>query len=188
MTSATANKPIIVQSDGTVLLEVDNPLYESARDDLARFAELERSPEHIHTYRITPLSLWNAAASGLDPDAITHVLETFAKYPVPNNVRVDIADYISRYGRVKLIREDTDLILVSDTSELAAELSHHKQLQTYIIETITPSRLRVDSRGRRFPLPCERRRAQASLLLCAITSAMLPRPFTLVAPPAEEAA
>ena len=145
MTSATANKPIIVQSDGTVLLEVDNPLYESARDDLARFAELERSPEHIHTYRITPLSLWNAAASGLDPDAITHVLETFAKYPVPNNVRVDIADYISRYGRVKLIREDTDLILVSDTSELAAELSHHKQLQTYIIETITPSRLRVDS-------------------------------------------
>lgn len=144
MTSSAAHKPIIVQSDGTVLLEVDNPLYESARDHLARFAELEKSPEHIHTYRITPLSLWNAAASGMDPDAITHVLETFAKYPVPNNVRVDIADYISRYGRVKLIREDTDLILVSDTAELAAELSHHKQLQTYIIETITPSRLRVD--------------------------------------------
>ena len=144
MTSGAAHKPIIVQSDGTVLLEVDNPLYESARDHLARFAELEKSPEHIHTYRITPLSLWNAAASGMNPDAITHVLETYAKYPVPNNVRVDIAEYISRYGRVKLIREGTDLILVCDNSELVTELAHHRQLQTYIIETITPSRLRVD--------------------------------------------
>ena len=62
--------PLIVQSDKTVLLEVENPLYEECRDQLARFAELVKSPEHVHTYRITPLSLWNAAAAGLTAEQI----------------------------------------------------------------------------------------------------------------------
>jgi len=68
--AANPLNPMVVQSDRTVLLEVDNPSYQEARDALARFAELEKSPEHIHTYRLSPLSLWNAAASGLDADAI----------------------------------------------------------------------------------------------------------------------
>ena len=97
--------PLIVQGDHTVLLEVDNPLYEEARDALARFAELEKSPEHIHTYRITPLSLWNAAAAGLTAEQIVAALERFSKYDLPGNVRVDIRDYVARYGRLKLVQE-----------------------------------------------------------------------------------
>lgn len=143
MSNASGN-PIIVQSDKSVLLEVDNPLYEAARDQLARFAELEKSPEYIHTYRITPLSLWNAAAAGLSAGAIIDALVTYSKYPLPDNVRVDIVDYISRYGRVKLIREDSYLFLVSDDAALMAELSHHKRLKPYILEQIGPLRLRVD--------------------------------------------
>src|SRR5258708_18362698 len=97
--SYTPANPIIVQSDKSVLLEVNNPLYEVARDALARFAELEKSPEHIHTYRITPLSLWNAAAAGLAAASIVRALERFGKYELPGNVRADIVDALARYGR-----------------------------------------------------------------------------------------
>jgi DNA excision repair protein ERCC-3 len=96
--SYNAQNPIIVQGDKSVLLEVDNDLYQSARDVLARFAELEKSPEYVHTYRITPLSLWNAASSGLSAETILQGLERYSKYPVPGNVRVDVVDYISRYA------------------------------------------------------------------------------------------
>src|SRR5512133_381456 len=98
--------PLIVQSDKTALLEVDNPQYVAARDSLARFAELEKSPEHIHTYRITPLSLWNAASTGLRADDIVSQLAAFAKYDLPGNVVRDIEDYVGRYGLVKLVREE----------------------------------------------------------------------------------
>jgi DNA excision repair protein ERCC-3 len=142
--TGTSGNPIIVQTDKTVLLEVDNPLYEAARDELARFAELERSPEYIHTYRITPLSLWNAAAAGLAALTIIDALKTYSKYPLPENVQVDIADYVSRYGRVKLVREGTRLALVSDDAALMAELAHHKRLAPYILEKVGPLHLRVD--------------------------------------------
>jgi DNA excision repair protein ERCC-3 len=124
---------VIVQSDRTVLLEVNNPLYPEARDALARFAELEKSPEHIHTYRITPLSLWNAAASGLGAEAILDALARFGKYELPANVRTDIVDYVGRYGRLKLVREGPDLILQSDDEPLIAEIAHHKRLATFIL-------------------------------------------------------
>jgi len=101
--------PVIVQSDRSILLEVDNALYTEARDALARFAELVKSPEHIHTYRITPLSLWNAAAAGLNADEIIAALVRYGKYELPSNVRIDIADYVSRYGRLKLTREGDQL-------------------------------------------------------------------------------
>ena len=91
--------PLIVQSDHTVLMEVDGPLYPAARDGLAAFAELVKSPEHIHTYRVTPLSIWNAAAAGHGPAEMAETLTKFAKYPVPQNVLRDIEDYASRYGR-----------------------------------------------------------------------------------------
>ena len=77
------DNPLIVQADKTVLLEVNNDHYETARDALARFAELEKSPEHIHTYRITPLSLWNAAAAGESGEAIVEVLSAYGKYDLP---------------------------------------------------------------------------------------------------------
>ncbi|HEX2913443.1 MAG TPA: helicase-associated domain-containing protein, partial [Chloroflexia bacterium] len=84
--------PLIIQSDKSVLLEVNNPLYETARDELSRFAELEKSPEYIHTYRITPLSLWNAAAAGVGAEVITETLSRFSKFPVPGNILTDIKD------------------------------------------------------------------------------------------------
>src|SRR5438270_510062 len=96
--------PLIVQGDRTVLLEVDNPRYAEARDSLAPFAELEKSPEHIHTYRLTPLSLWNAAAAGHNADAMIDVLRRYSKFPLPTNIAADLADIVSRFGRVKLER------------------------------------------------------------------------------------
>src|SRR5687768_6254849 len=103
--------PLIVQGDRTVLVEVDNPRYAAARDALAPFAELEKSPEHIHTYRITPLSLWNAAAAGLTADAMVDVLRQFSKFPVPANLATDVAEQVGRYGRVKLVRHGDGLAL-----------------------------------------------------------------------------
>ncbi len=142
--SAASRNPMIVQSDRTVLLEVDNPLYEAARDQLARFAELEKSPEYVHTYRITPLSLWNAAAADMSAQSILQILETYSKYPLPDNVRVDILDYISRHGRVKLIKSGQDLLLVCDDAVLMTELSRQRRLQPYVLEQIGPLSLRVD--------------------------------------------
>jgi DNA excision repair protein ERCC-3 len=138
------NNPIIVQGDKSVLLEVDNDLYEEARDVLSRFAELEKSPEYVHTYRITPLSLWNAASAGLAADAILDGLERYSKYPLPGNVRVDIADFISRYGRVKLAWRGNDLVLFSDDRAIIAELARHKQLAPYVIAPIDTLELKMD--------------------------------------------
>jgi len=145
--SLSAN-PLIVQSDRTVLVEVDNPRYELARDQLSRFAELEKSPEYVHSYRITPLSLWNAAAAGLDAGAIIASLQDLAKYPVPDNVSRDISDYVARYGRVKLVREDSCLYLVADDLAIMSELSHQKRLLPYLLESVSPLKLRVDPRRR----------------------------------------
>jgi len=155
--------PLIIQSDKTVLVEVDNGRYVDARDALARFAELEKSPEHIHTYRITPLSLWNAAAAGMTADDVTGALYEYTKYDVPGNVTVDIADFISRYGRLKLVRRDADLLLVSDEPLLITEVAHHKTLKSFVIEQVDPTRLKIDpaQRGQiklaliRFGFPAE---------------------------------
>src|SRR6266702_2819604 len=98
--------PLIVQGDRTVLVEVDNPKYAEARDALAPFAELEKSPEHIHTYRISNLSLWNAAAAGITAEQMLEVLKRYTKFPIPANLPQDIAETVSKYGRVKLERID----------------------------------------------------------------------------------
>ena len=90
--------PLIVQGDRTVLLEVDNPKYAEARDALAPFAELEKSPEHIHTYRLSPLSLWNAAAAGMTAEAMIEALSTYSKFPLPPTLAVDLAELVGRYG------------------------------------------------------------------------------------------
>jgi DNA excision repair protein ERCC-3 len=136
--------PLILQSDQTALLEVDHAMYVPARDALARFAELEKSPEHIHTYRITPLSLWNAAASGMTAADILAQLERFAKYDLPGNVVRDITDYIGRYGRVKLTRDGYRLLLVSEDPALIAEIVRHKKMQSYIEMQLDALRLQVN--------------------------------------------
>ncbi|MBP7688901.1 MAG: DEAD/DEAH box helicase [Thermoflexales bacterium] len=126
--SFNPQNPLVVQSDKTVLLETQNDLYEEARDALARFAELEKSPEYLHTYRITPLSLWNAAAAGLQADEVLRSLDQFSKYDVPPNVRTDIVEQISRYGRIRLTRHNGDLLVQSDDRPLIAEIARHKTI------------------------------------------------------------
>src|ERR1700730_2656826 len=96
------SNPLIVQGDRTVLVEVDNPRYTEARDALAPFAELEKSPEHVHTYRLTSLSLWNAAAAGMSATAMIDVLQRFSKFPLPSNLAADLTELVGRYGRVQL--------------------------------------------------------------------------------------
>lgn len=140
--------PIIVQSDRSILLEVDHPLHEEARDALAQFAELEKSPEHIHTYRLSPLSLWNAAAGGMNAQQIIDQLNAYSKYPLPANIVKEIENYIQRYGRVKLLRRGDDLVLHSDDNLLIEEITRHKRLQPYIIAAIDRQTLQVDSARR----------------------------------------
>lgn len=148
--SPATDRPIIVQGDKTVLLEVDNMYYEAARDALARFAELVKSPEHVHTYRITPLSLWNAAAAGITADRVIQVLEQYGKYDLPGNVRVDVHDYVARYGRIQIVKHDGRLLLVSSDALLLTEIMHNRRLQPLILGQIDAHTLLVapSDRGR----------------------------------------
>ena len=99
--------PLIVQSDKTLLLEVDHPAAEACRRAIAPFAELERAPEHVHTYRLTPLGLWNARAAGHDAEQVVDVLLEHSRYPVPHALLVDVAETMSRYGRLQLMQHPT---------------------------------------------------------------------------------
>jgi DNA excision repair protein ERCC-3 len=136
--------PLIVQSDKTVLLEVDNPLYAEARDALARFAELEKSPEYVHTYRVTPLSLWNAAAAGLSAQGILDDLERFSKYPLPDNIRVDISDAVSRYGRIKIVIDAGRMLVISDDYSLMEEIARHKLFAPLVKARLGPTTFEID--------------------------------------------
>ena len=138
------NNPLIVQSDKTVLLEVDNPRYEAARDALARFAELVKSPEHMHTYRISPLSLWNAAAAGVSVEVILDTLTEYGKWELPSNLRADIVDHVGRYGRIKLEKREGELWLTSSDDILITEIEHHKQIQPFLLGRPERGALRVD--------------------------------------------
>lgn len=141
--------PLIVQSDKTILLEVDNSRYEDARDAIIGFAELIKSPEHIHTYKITNLSLWNAAATGIDALQIISALESFSRYEVPENVITDIEDYISRYGRLKLEKLNDAVVLRSDDEILMQEVIRNKKVQRYLTEEQLDARTVVVQLGAR---------------------------------------
>ena len=143
-----AANPLIVQGDRTVLLEVDNPLYAEARDALAPFAELEKSPEHIHTYRLSSLSLWNAAAAGMTAEAMIGALARFSKFPLPPNLPVDLRELVGRYGRVRLERRGTDLVLVTADRALLEELSRQKTLKEYLYDRIEDNAFRIDDNDR----------------------------------------
>ncbi len=142
------NNPLIVQSDRTILLEVDHPLHAEARDAVAQFAELEKSPEHIHTYRLSPLSLWNAAAGGMTAQMIIELLTRYSKYDIPANIIFEIREYIGRYGRIKLFRDGDTLLLTSSDTALITEIMHHKRTQPFLLRQLDAHRLQVNAARR----------------------------------------
>lgn len=136
--------PLIIQSDMEILVEVNNPEYASARDDIAPFTELIKSPEHLHTYKISHLSLWNAASAGFSSEEVIGRLEKYSKFPVPPSVTHEVNEYLNRYGRVQLVKRKSNLILQGDSKELITELSYLKQLQPFILEALSETELQVD--------------------------------------------
>ena len=122
--------PLIVQSDKTILLEVDHPQAVEARHAIAAFAELERAPEHIHSYRLTPLGLWNARAAGLDAEQVLNTLLTYSRFPVPHTLLVDIEETMSRYGRLRLEKDPQHgLVLRTNDYPVLEEVLHAKKIQ-----------------------------------------------------------
>lgn len=149
------NGPLIVQSDRTVLLEVAHPDADDARHDLAVFAELERAPEHIHTYRITRLGLWNARAAGHTAENMLETLETYSKFPVPQSVSVDITETVGRYGRLVIERADdgaltltaTDAAVLSEITrarKVAALLFEKRGEHTYVVQAWARGQLKQE--------------------------------------------
>lgn len=154
---ALGDGPLIVQSDKTVLLEVDHADAGKARAALAPFAELERAPEHIHTYRITPLALWNARAAGHDAEQVVDVLETYSRFPVPQSLLIDVAETMSRYGRVRIQSHPAHgLILESQEPAILEELARHKKIGSML-------GARIDDETFAVP-PSERGRLKQELL------------------------
>ena len=149
------DNPLIVQSDLTVLIDVAAPRYAEARDALARFAELVKSPEHIHTYRISPLSIWNACAAGVPIDEIVGTLTTFSRFAIPSHVSTYVRDFASRFGRVRIERDTADstgahLLVFTSDAVLAEELVHGKQLALLLTDRVSATcfRIRHLDRGR----------------------------------------
>ncbi|WP_273652296.1 DNA repair helicase XPB [Cellulomonas fimi] len=122
------NGPLIVQSDKTLLLEVDHDQADACRRAIAPFAELERAPEHVHTYRLTPLGLWNARAAGHDAEQVVDVLLEYSRYPVPHALLVDVAETMSRYGRLQLVQHPVHgLVLHALDAAVLAEVMRSKR-------------------------------------------------------------
>ena len=113
--------PLIVQSDKTLLLETGHPLADECRRVIAPFAELERAPEHVHTYRVTPLGLWNARAAGHDAEQVVDALVTYSRYPVPHALLVDVADTMDRFGRLRLEQDPVHGLVLRTTDRAVLE-------------------------------------------------------------------
>ncbi|WP_116111314.1 MULTISPECIES: DNA repair helicase XPB [Amycolatopsis] len=113
--------PLIVQSDKTVLLEVDHPMADDARIAIAPFAELERAPEHVHTYRVTPLALWNARAAGHDAEQVVDALTTYSRFPVPQPLLIDIVDTMARFGRLQITNNPAHGLVMTTTDRAVLE-------------------------------------------------------------------
>jgi DNA excision repair protein ERCC-3 len=125
--------PLIVQSDKTLLLEVEHPRADEARRAIAPFAELERAPEHVHTYRLTPLGLWNARAAGHDAEQVVDALVTYSRYAVPPALLVDLADTMDRYGRLSLEKHPSHgLVLRSTDRPVLEEVLRHKKIKPLV--------------------------------------------------------
>ncbi|MDQ1603669.1 MAG: excision repair protein [Actinomycetota bacterium] len=136
--------PLIVQSDKTLLLEVDHDLADDCRREIAPFAELERSPEHVHTYRLTPLGLWNARAAGHDAEQVVDVLLRYSRYAVPHALLVDVAETMARYGRLRLDKHPVHgLVLTTTDRAVLEEVVRSKKVSPLIGERIDPDSVAV---------------------------------------------
>ncbi|MEA3223292.1 MAG: DNA repair helicase XPB [Thermodesulfobacteriota bacterium] len=146
-----ADKPIIVQSDGSILLEVQTPAYEQARDAILPFAELIKSPEYVHTYRITPLSIWNAASTGMKCDEIIEHLERYSRYDLPPGVVYRIKDAFGRFGAIRLTKGDNNTLVVEVNSpHLFDEITSNSRIKAFILKSDPRKRFVIpaDVRGR----------------------------------------
>jgi DNA excision repair protein ERCC-3 len=149
--------PLIVQSDKTLLLEVDHPQAQQARAAIGPFAELERSPEHVHTYRLTPLGLWNARAAGHDAEQVVDALVRYSRYAVPHALLVDVAETMDRYGRLQLVKHPVHgLALVSLDQAVLEEILRQKKIAPMLGERVEQDIVLVH--------PSERGRLKQALL------------------------
>ena len=150
----SGQKPLIVQSDRTLLLDVHAPGAEDARAAILPFAELEKSPEHIHTYRITPLSLWNAASAGLSSGDVIAALNTYSRYEVPGGISDGFADTMARYGKITLHspegasqNEGEDLLLAATDETIEKEIAAAGTLTKYLQKTDRGFKVKLTHRG-----------------------------------------
>jgi DNA excision repair protein ERCC-3 len=151
------NGPLIVQSDKTLLLEVDHDQADACRRAIAPFAELERAPEHIHTYRVTPLGLWNARAAGHDAEQVVDALVQYSRYPVPHALLVDIAETMDRYGRLTLSKDPAHgLVLTTTDRPVLEEILRSKRIKPLVGARIDPDTVAVH--------PSERGQVKQTLL------------------------
>ena len=149
--------PLIVQSDKTLLLDIDHPMSVECRRAIAPFAELERSPEHIHTYRLTPLGLWNARAAGHDAELVIDTLIKYSRYAVPHSILIDVAETMSRYGRLRLEMDPVHgLILITTDTAVLEEVIRAKKIAPLLGARIDAETITV--------LPSQRGQIKQSLL------------------------
>jgi DNA excision repair protein ERCC-3 len=149
--------PLIVQSDKTLLLDIDHPMSVECRRAIAPFAELERSPEHIHTYRLTPLGLWNARAAGHDAEQVIDTLIQYSRYAVPHSILIDVAETMSRYGRLRLEMDPVHgLILITTDTAVLEEVIRAKKIAPLLGARIDAETITV--------LPSQRGQIKQSLL------------------------
>ena len=149
--------PLIVQSDKTLLLDIDHPMSVECRRAIAPFAELERSPEHIHTYRLTPLGLWNARAAGHDAEQVIDTLIKYSRYAVPHSILIDVAETMSRYGRLRLEMDPVHgLILITTDTAVLEEVIRAKKIAPLLAARIDAETITV--------LPSQRGQIKQSLL------------------------
>ncbi|MBQ2559660.1 MAG: DEAD/DEAH box helicase [Fibrobacter sp.] len=142
------NGAIIVQSNLEIMVEVDNPNYPTARDAIAPFTELVKSPEHLHTYKISHLSLWNAAATGLRAPEVLERLESQSRYPIPPTVVTEVEDYMARYGLLRLRKEGDRLLMESDDKIMFIEICKLRDVEPFIVEYIDDTHVVVDPERR----------------------------------------
>jgi len=137
-------KPLIVQSDMSLLLETNNASYESARDELSAFAEMVKSPEYVHTYKMTPISLWNAASAGVTSTDILTTLEKYSKYPISQTVITRLTQISDRYGKVRIRKENNELFLETDDQFIMAHLCAEKSVFKFFIDTPQTTKVKID--------------------------------------------
>ena len=149
LVASASDNALIVQSDCSVLLDVHSPRAEEARAAVAPFAELVKSPEHVHTYRVTPLSIWNARAAGLAAEQMVAALREHARYAVPLNVEQEVLELAARYGRVVITR-DGDSLRCTCLDEVTTErLSRDQAAGQYLTDRIDRTSVRVEWRADR---------------------------------------